>query len=302
MDKPSVFISYAHKDGLDFTRRLAFALSVYMDVFWDRRLQAGEFAEQLYSAIDSRDHFLLVMTPHSVASEWCQKELAYAQKKKKQISLAMVFDPEQTGGEHLTKDYTYGAFHEDFEVGFRRVTEMLLGEARSSWEYLIDADLSDVYKAWAHGHIPGLIMKSLVGWLFVEVLAKNIEESLAERSQIIRIPPLPAMPQDYDYFITNLLASFAAVNDASGVGKLYFLSQMQQQVKQILELKDDEHGKLCELTGKLHRDIEKKLQIYYYSTLQADKLGIINQYHNIRVGSKLRELITIHARRSKYLY
>ena len=52
--KPSVFISYAHKDGMEFTRRLAFALSMYMDVFWDRRLQAGPYPPQLLKEIEQR--------------------------------------------------------------------------------------------------------------------------------------------------------------------------------------------------------------------------------------------------------
>ena len=72
--KPSVFISYAHKDSMEFTHRLAFALSMYMDVFWDRRLQAGPYPLQLMQEIESRDFFVLIMSPYSLNSEWCEME------------------------------------------------------------------------------------------------------------------------------------------------------------------------------------------------------------------------------------
>jgi hypothetical protein len=53
IQKKSVFISYAHKDAMDFTRRLAFDLSFFADVFWDRRLQAGKYPPQLKQEIEA---------------------------------------------------------------------------------------------------------------------------------------------------------------------------------------------------------------------------------------------------------
>ena len=123
----SVFISYAHKDGLDFTRRLSYALSMYMDVFWDRRLPAVDFPSQIEEEIENRDFLLLVMTPFSIASEWCQRELQHAEKHKKGIVLARVFSGEGTTNPQLTSKYTFGDFTQDFDAGFRRITAMMLG-------------------------------------------------------------------------------------------------------------------------------------------------------------------------------
>jgi hypothetical protein len=74
-ERKSAFVSYAHRAAWDFTRRLVFSLGMYADVFWDRRLSAGPFPPQLYSEIEARDFFLFVMTPSSLESDWCKKEL-----------------------------------------------------------------------------------------------------------------------------------------------------------------------------------------------------------------------------------
>lgn len=83
MDKKSVFISYSNHDALDFTRRLAFGLGLYMDVFWDRRLKAGDFIIQLDDEIEKRDFLLFVMSPFSFESKWCRYEFQRAQELKK---------------------------------------------------------------------------------------------------------------------------------------------------------------------------------------------------------------------------
>src|SRR5258708_7338441 len=121
---------------MDAVRRLAFALSLYMDVYWDRRVQVGDYLQDLYAEIDSRDHFLLVMTPYALASEWCQKELAHAQAQGKSIVLARIYAGEGTSNAALEAQYTCGDFTADFEVGFRKLTATMLGQPYSSWESL----------------------------------------------------------------------------------------------------------------------------------------------------------------------
>ncbi len=56
-NRPSVYISYAHTDGMDFVRRLGFALGMYMDVYWSRRVPLGEYPASLYAEIDKCDFF-----------------------------------------------------------------------------------------------------------------------------------------------------------------------------------------------------------------------------------------------------
>ena len=89
--RASVFINYAQPDGVDFVRRLAFALGLYMDVYWDRRLQTGDFPADLRQQIDAHDHFLWVLTPYALASEWNRSAYGYAQSQGKSVLLAKVY-------------------------------------------------------------------------------------------------------------------------------------------------------------------------------------------------------------------
>ena len=59
--RKSAFVSYAHHDGLEFMRRLGFALRFYVDIFGDRDLPPGPFPKYLYQEIEKRDFFLFVM-------------------------------------------------------------------------------------------------------------------------------------------------------------------------------------------------------------------------------------------------
>ena len=66
--KRSVFISYAHKDAMDFTRRLAFALSLHMDVFWDKEgLRVGPWEEQLLNEIEKRGILSICLVARLIA-------------------------------------------------------------------------------------------------------------------------------------------------------------------------------------------------------------------------------------------
>ncbi|MBN8634691.1 MAG: toll/interleukin-1 receptor domain-containing protein [Anaerolineae bacterium] len=174
--RPSAFISYSHQDGADFTHRLVFGLSMYMDVFFDIHLQAGDYPKQLFKEIEKRDHFLFVMTPYSIKSKWCRDELEYAEKCGKSITLAMVFDSELVQRHELTERYSYGPFHLDYEAGFRRVTELMLGKATSSWEGFINLEKDEIIEALRQGLVPGIIAKEFVEWLMVEKLWAKLEK------------------------------------------------------------------------------------------------------------------------------
>ena len=75
----SVFISYSHYDR-DFVQRLASDLQHEgLDVWWDAEIEAGErFVQAIHDALGRVDYFLLVLSPHSVASEWVRHEMDVA--------------------------------------------------------------------------------------------------------------------------------------------------------------------------------------------------------------------------------
>jgi C4-type Zn-finger protein len=73
-----VFISYSRKDK-EFVRRLHEALSqrdreAWVD--WEDIRPTEEFMQAIYGAIEGADTFVLVLTPDSVASAVCGREIA----------------------------------------------------------------------------------------------------------------------------------------------------------------------------------------------------------------------------------
>src|SRR5258708_7121951 len=114
-NRPTVFISYAHED-LRFTERLALALEMYTDPFWDHHLDAGRYPKQLRRQIDSREFFIFVMSPDSVVIKWCKRELRLAEKKGDHNKIVLALRPlgesvaKLDFARYLKKTYTYGDF------------------------------------------------------------------------------------------------------------------------------------------------------------------------------------------------
>jgi WD40 repeat protein len=83
----SVFISYSRKDQ-DFVRKLFDALKAagrdaWVD--WEGIPPTAEWLKEVYTAIDGADTFVFVLSPDSVASEVCGKEVAHAVESRKRI-------------------------------------------------------------------------------------------------------------------------------------------------------------------------------------------------------------------------
>src|SRR5438093_10956519 len=75
-----VFISYSRKDT-DFVRRLDEALKTrgreaWVD--WEAIRPTEEWMQAIYAAIEGADTFIFVLTPDSVTSLLCGRELAHA--------------------------------------------------------------------------------------------------------------------------------------------------------------------------------------------------------------------------------
>lgn len=84
---PRIFISYSRKD-MDFVRKLAGDLETAgYDVWWDiTDLRGGDdWVRVIPEAISSSQHFIVVLTPNSVESEWVRKEYTQALNLRKKI-------------------------------------------------------------------------------------------------------------------------------------------------------------------------------------------------------------------------
>ena len=299
---PSVFISYAHKDGMDFTRRLAYALNFYADTFFDIHLQSGEYPPQLYHEIEQRSHFVFVMTPYSLASEWCRRELARAQEKRRDgIVLVKVFP--DCGDAELEGRYTYGDFVDDFEKGFRHVTEMILGSAYSSWEAYAGVGDNQLIAVLQRGLLPGVIAKEIAEWIIVEQLWPPVEK-YAANGQIHIFRGFPRTPFGILRQCEVMREQFATYLDALGI---HYVDQAKDvaelYARQLYPVSDTESIRLGSIAFQVYSSVKSILRDNAVATINAVGLDFVKGWgFDFGVAEKLRELINMHARRSRYLY
>ena len=84
---PDVFISYSRRD-VEFVRELYAALAAHdKDIWadWEDIPITAEWLLEVYGGIESSDNFLFVITPDSLASDVCARELAHAVEKNKRL-------------------------------------------------------------------------------------------------------------------------------------------------------------------------------------------------------------------------
>src|SRR5512142_2312032 len=82
-----IFISYSRKD-IDFAQKIVDALAANnLDTWIDwKSIPKGEDWEQeIYRGIEEADAFLFLISPDSVESKMCNKEIAHAVKNGKRI-------------------------------------------------------------------------------------------------------------------------------------------------------------------------------------------------------------------------
>jgi len=121
---PSVFISYAHKDAAFANMLKGDLRRSGISVWIDERLRAADAAwkKQLETAIQKQDYLLFLMTPRSIASEYCQWELATAQDSKKEVIALMV---EDTQVPPSISDKQYLDFRGDYPKALNSLVETI---------------------------------------------------------------------------------------------------------------------------------------------------------------------------------
>lgn len=300
-ERKSVFISYAHKDSLDFTRRLTYALAFYMDVFWDRRLEAGEFPTQLLAEIERCEHFLLILSPHSLASEWCQKELSHAEGLNKKITLARFLPNDGTDYSSLSDKYTYADFTESFDVGFRRCTQLMLGGPRSPWEAFAHAKTEEVLQALEAGLLPALIAKEIVEWMMVYRLWPLVDDYATMTNIVFRA--VPSTPLGIHAVVDMFERQFQEKRDVLGKSILQQVSEIvRNSVTELTKLSDDEHSSSGAAATLVISQVQHVLYRHAMGFRKPVDGHAAQNYLRFEIGDKIRELINIHARRSRYLY
>ena len=244
------------------------------------------------------------MSPYSLRDDgWCQKELDYAiAHKNEKIALAKIYpDCHHPLEKEISQNYTFGDFTSDFEAGFRRLTEMFLGQAYSSWEALpLKSDI-ELLEHLKHGTIPGLIGKEIIEWVVVEKLFAAATEYALKQEHIF--PAQPRTLKGILYGGTKLIEQVIQNgNFAAAQRTLEVMNIVQDHMDTLTHAADNEH----QLIGQIAFDIIKSTHniLTRNATASGEMLAAIgiNNNFNLDVAEKLRELIQLHARRSRYLY
>ena len=119
-----VFISYSRKDT-EFVKRIFDALHANQReawVDWQSITYSTRWWEEICAGIEGADHFVLIISPDSLISVHCHRELEHAHQFKKRI-IPIVFRP-------VNEAETVGRWYTDSEL---RPIEPL---ARQNWEML----------------------------------------------------------------------------------------------------------------------------------------------------------------------
>lgn len=305
---PKVFLSYGHKDAWEFMHRLFFALELYLgreNLFWDTLIPPGPFPDHLKTTIEDCDFFVAVMSPYAARADgWCRRELEIALDSERPVLPAKLFDDFNDPLLIDSGQMTYADFSAEFEVGFRRLTEWILGEARSSWEYLgTCTDDRFLFEQLKNGHIPALIAKQAAEWVLVEYLWRLIDINLPDAQYF------KARPRTLQGFLmeNRRLLKQAIQLESRPVSHAVLIQGLQKAIEEYLQcieaVRDSDH----KAAGQCAMDAIDAVRRILYSNDVADRnaheaIKIVRGLYDFEVAEKLRELILWYSRRSRYLY
>jgi WD40 repeat protein len=126
---PDVFISYSRRD-LEFVQRLDASLAergkdVWVD--WQDILPTAEWLEEVFEGVESSDNFLFVISPDSLASEVCARELGHALEQHKRLVPVVRRD---AGGQSVpeplaARNWTFFRDEDDYGASFETLVSAL---------------------------------------------------------------------------------------------------------------------------------------------------------------------------------
>ncbi|HML24138.1 MAG TPA: toll/interleukin-1 receptor domain-containing protein [Aggregatilinea sp.] len=303
MDRPTVFISYAHKDATEWVSHWAISLSAYADVFWDKRLQAGPFWDLLVQEISSREYFVFVMTPCSLLDDgWCRRELRIAEEHNCKIIPVRIFD--QHCDKELEDKYTFADFIKDEEHGFQRLTYLILGESKWSWEYLYQhSDFEDVLIHLERGDFPGSVAKTTADIMIVDQLWPRIEQRLRDKYPEGLFFITARTPEGVLSQFPTLVQQLARFTDPASISMIHGAQQVvEEYVTSIRTVKDSENLLTGKAAAKAIEDGKLFLLREAAIRLDASEVLLVQRYILLETVERVRELIVLFSRWSRYLY
>ena len=101
---PYVFVCYSHTDQ-DVDAEIRWIQDQGINVWYDEGISPGsEWSDALAQAIEGCTHFVYFLTPGSVASENCRRELIFAQEEHRQVLAVYLEETDVPSGLRLSLD------------------------------------------------------------------------------------------------------------------------------------------------------------------------------------------------------
>ena len=126
---PDVFISYSRRD-IEFVHKLHASLvargkDVWVD--WQDILPTAEWLEEVFEGVESSDNFLFVISPESLTSEVCTRELGHALEQRKRLVPLLRRDADsQPVPEALAaRNWTFFRDDDDYGASFEALVSAL---------------------------------------------------------------------------------------------------------------------------------------------------------------------------------
>ncbi len=97
-----VFVCYAHEDSDDVYPEIRWLQDQGVNVWWDDGIKPGsEWSDALADAIEGCAHFVYFITPRSVATENCRRELNHAIAENRELLTVFLEETDVPGGIRL---------------------------------------------------------------------------------------------------------------------------------------------------------------------------------------------------------
>lgn len=305
--KPSVFLSYAHKDGMAIARRIVRSLEPYCDeVFWDQKLRAGDWQQQLAGRIQSHDFFLVVMSPAQAASEMCEWELGLAlERLQTHAAAAFGIVPIKRFSDHhdvRLEKFQYADFSHDFDHGFGDLTQIMFGVRRPSWEYLASQPAGQLLAGIQTGFVPALIVLECCDRLIVERVWTQLDHWLRDAQPHLVIGK-PQLPLDILAQTERLIPQVAARLDGISVHRLLKAKELlTTYIERKATVSEDDHEAAGELAIDLAARVRGYLTMDAAARLSAIEVSRLSTYFDSDVAEIFRVAIRVHARAMRLLY
>lgn len=118
---PYVFVSYSHEDEIVVGSEIRWLQDKGVNVWFDEGIIPGhEWTDTLAVAIQGCELFVYFITPRSVESEYCRKELTYAGDQRRRVLSVYLEPTDLPGGLQLSLGFRQGIFKNELsEADYR---------------------------------------------------------------------------------------------------------------------------------------------------------------------------------------